>query len=517
MASVEPLGFGPFYDLHVPGEEHYFAHGLIHHNTSKTYPLQAIVHLDCLRNPGARWRLMRAERSSMTDTVLEKPWESQIIKADLESRKVTIEGGRQRLSYRYKNGSVVYPRGLDAVGKAMSGAFRGLLLHEVTPGPDGSKGITEEQFSYMLTRVGREERGFVLLECNPSTPDHWANRWADQGRIRRFLSRHHHNPLYATAEALPDGRTAYHWTSDWWRYFANIDQLVGPARDRLLLHKWVAAVGLVLPEFDPALHRLSRARFESIQKQRWKVAWLAQDWGFEAPGCLQLWLGTNDGEAYRVWEVMYREKYAPWWAERVSELVRWCEKEYGLRPATIECDHDKDNVAVYNRELSRHGWNAVAREVSKGPGSVQAGLDIFRQWLRPKGPHEYVTRVYFVEDAAWCGLDPSLKERGWAQTTEAQLMSYVWAETKDGRPVAEEPHPGCRDDGIDCARYALTWAHRTRLHLPAGDGAGKKAPAQGTYEWNLEQERRAVHGEKPLASRRDPWPSVHGGQTHNRR
>lgn len=38
VTSISKSGKGKFYDLHVPGEEHYFAEGAIHHNSGKSSP-----------------------------------------------------------------------------------------------------------------------------------------------------------------------------------------------------------------------------------------------------------------------------------------------------------------------------------------------------------------------------------------------------------------------------------------------------------------------------------------------
>lgn len=470
--------------------------------TSKTYPLQWLVHEDCMRHPGSRWVLARRTRSSMAETVLEEPWESDIIAEELRRRRVRVVGGEARRSYRYSNGSVVYPRGLDDVAKIMSGQFRGLLLHEVTPGPDSATGVSEKSFQYLLTRVWRRSQGFLLMECNPSAPDHWANRWANEGKIRRFYSRHWCNPIYArVVEDLPDGRTVYDWTDQWRAYYANISQLTGAPRKRLLDHEWYAAGGLVLPGWDPTLHLMPRSRFLSIPRHKFKLAWLAQDWGFDAPGCLQLWMSDVDGHIYRVWEIMYRERMNTWWAERVSELVQWCLDHYGLRPQTIECDHDPEAIAVYNKALARHGFSAVARETPKGPGSVEAGLDVLRQWLRPAGDEAFSTTCHFVEDAAWCGIDQSVKTRGWGTSFETLVGSYVLAETADGRPIKDMPDPGCRDDPIDAARYAVSWAAK---HVRAERAPKTSELSKGTPEYARAADRELLERqdrEKGLAYR----------------
>jgi hypothetical protein len=132
-----------------------------------------------------------------------------------------------------------------------------------------------------------------------------------------------------------------------------------------------------------------------------------------------------------------------------------------------------------------------------------------------QGIGSMTTLVHFVEEPGFpgVGVDAECRKMGWPLTTEAQMGSYVLAEQADGRPIPEEPHKGCRDDGIDAARYAVCWAHRA---LGFGDKeAPKVRPAPGTYEYNLEQERRAVLGES-LAPERTEWPSVRGSLTNNR-
>lgn len=37
LRSIRPCGYGPIYDLHVPGPNNYLAQGLVHHNSGKTF------------------------------------------------------------------------------------------------------------------------------------------------------------------------------------------------------------------------------------------------------------------------------------------------------------------------------------------------------------------------------------------------------------------------------------------------------------------------------------------------
>lgn len=53
IESITSVGVGDFYDLHVPGEEHYFAEGGIHHNSSKTFSVAAWLVFDWYSCPAA--------------------------------------------------------------------------------------------------------------------------------------------------------------------------------------------------------------------------------------------------------------------------------------------------------------------------------------------------------------------------------------------------------------------------------------------------------------------------------
>lgn len=54
ILSIEPVGEGDFYDLTVPGEEHYLAEGLWHHNSGKSSACAAYFDRFMRQNPNAR-------------------------------------------------------------------------------------------------------------------------------------------------------------------------------------------------------------------------------------------------------------------------------------------------------------------------------------------------------------------------------------------------------------------------------------------------------------------------------
>src|SRR3546814_18229140 len=85
----------------------------------------------------------------------------------------------------------------------------------------------------------------MVLLTNPGVPTHHL-RTAEG--LRMAYSTHQDNP------ALWDGTT---WTSEGERYLAELRNLTGVQRQRLLDARWVAAEGIIWPDFDPAVDRQS--------------------------------------------------------------------------------------------------------------------------------------------------------------------------------------------------------------------------------------------------------------------
>src|SRR3546814_16816092 len=98
-------------------------------------------------------------------------------------------------------------------------------------------------------------------------------------------STHQDNP------ALWDGTT---WTSEGERYLAELRNLTGVQRQRLLDGRWVAAEGIIWPEFDPAVHLVDRFDIPDDWTRYWTV-----DFGYIHPLVAQWWAVDPAGEIGR--------------------------------------------------------------------------------------------------------------------------------------------------------------------------------------------------------------------------
>src|SRR3546814_17992160 len=82
--------------------------------------------------------------------------------------------------------------------------------------------------------------------------------------------------------------------SDWSSDVCSSDLLTGVQRQRLLDGRWVAAEGIIWPEFDPAVHLVDRFDIPDDWTRYWTV-----DFGYIHPFVAQGWAVDPDGVLYR--------------------------------------------------------------------------------------------------------------------------------------------------------------------------------------------------------------------------
>ena len=370
--------------------------------TGKSRAALEKVHLALQKHAGARALLVRATRTSLSESAL-VTFESKVLTPGIV---VPQQIKRQfRHSYEYLNGSALIIGGMDNADRIMSTEYDIILVVEATE-------ISEDDAEKLGTRLRNGVMPYqqLIMECNPSGPGHWIKRWIDAGRCTEIVSRHEDNPSL-TAE-----------------YLERLSRMTGSRRSRLYLGQWAASEGLVYENFDRAIHVIDEMPkgWESWRKVR------AIDFGYTNPFVCQWWAIDGDGRAY-----LYREyvKAGVTVKNHADEIKRLSGDE--SYEQTI-ADHDAEDRAT----LAECGISTVAamKDVSRG---IQAVADRLRMAGDGK-PRLYVLRSALVTPA------PEGKPYGFL----AEVEGYLWQTAKDGKADKEEPVK-LNDHSMDTARYAI--------------------------------------------------------------
>lgn len=218
--------------------------------TGKTYACLWKVHLCALKYPGMRAIILRKTLESLKSSALVTYVERVLGSGEYG---VTPFGGSKLrpTAFRYPNGSEVVVGGMDKATKIMSAEYDLAYVNEATE-------LAQSDWESITTRLryGVMPYQQLLADCNPGPQHHWLNERADAGRATRFRSRHEENP------ALYDERRG-EWTPMGLRYIETLENLSGVLYERLRLGHWVAAEGLVYPDWD-------RERIQTVDVADWR-------------------------------------------------------------------------------------------------------------------------------------------------------------------------------------------------------------------------------------------------------
>lgn len=385
--------------------------------TGKSRAVLEKLHLCAKKYPGMRALLVRKTRASCTQSIL-VTFEEKVVEA-----RSSILGGASRMtrqSYRYQNGSEVVVGGLDNADRIMSSEYDIIAVFEATE-------CTEDDWEKLKSRLrnGKMPYQQIIADCNPQAPTHWLNvRFADCTSTsmarRRMLSRHEDNPACTAA------------------YVETLSALTGVRRDRLYLGRWVAAEGVVYPEFDRSVHVIDRFDVPSDWRRIRSI-----DFGFTNPAVVQWWAIDGDGRMY-----LYREIYHTGLIvsdpkgtvdDLSKQVLRLSGKE--LIEYTVS-DHDAED----RETLHRAGvWTkAATKDISPGLQAVSARL---------KKAGDGKPRLYLMRDAL-VTTDTTLRAAGRPTCTADEFDVYVWPDTRDGASAKEQPTKD-NDHGMDAMRYAV--------------------------------------------------------------
>lgn len=403
--------------------------------TGKSVGLLYKIHLSMLKYPGARALVSRKTHVSLTASTLvtlRQNVASEALAAGL--MKYFGGSGAEPAAYRYKNGSAIVVGGLDRPSRLLSTEYDLAMVDEATE-------TTPEDIDTIITRLRHGVMPYqqLLMATNPAGPTHHLKARADSGRCRMLYSQHEDNPRMFAGGA---------WTEYGKTYLARLETLTGVRYQRMRHGLWVAAEGLVYPDWSPAVHVVDRLPEGSENWTRW---WTV-DFGFSNPMVVLFFAEDPDG---RLW--LYRQIYQTHclvedMARKIKKIVQrtdgtWREP----RPRAIICDHDAEDRATLERHLGQ-GTQAAKKTVSDGVQAMQVRL-------RPAGDGK--PRFFVVEDSL-VERDSELVDAKKPCCFEDEIAEYVWPQ--DVKPDKREAPVKENDHAMDAGRYMI--AHRDLVGTP---------------------------------------------------
>lgn len=391
--------------------------------------------------PGARALIVRKTLASLGSTAL-TTWRRFVVNAEMANGTLDFYGGspQEPPQYRYANGSTVVIGGMDKSTKIMSSEYDVIFVQEAIE-------LTVDDWESLTTRLRNGVIPFQQLigDTNPAAETHWLYQRCEKGVCKLIESRHEDNPILVN----PDGS----YTDAGKSYIGRLDALTGVLHMRLRLGLWVAAEGIVYDGWNPKIHLVDSFEIPFDWPRLWAV-----DFGYTNPFVLQWWAIDPDDQM-----IMYREIYR---SQRLVEdharvalaqvtdaRGQWTEP----KPRSIVCDHDAEDRATLTKHLGL-ATGAAEKSVSPGIQAVQARL-------RPRGKGG--PGLVIMRDALCEPPDEMLVEAKKPTHTAAEVASYVWEPSKEGKEEKEQPLK-VDDHGMDTLRYAvaeldLRGRHQTRF------------------------------------------------------
>lgn len=467
--------------------------------TSKSRSVLQMIALLCMQVPGLRVLLCRRTRKSMTQSTLVE-FENCFPAGYWSSQSRT-----NRSEYEIGS-SIVACAGLDEPTRLYSTSWDIVYVEEVN-----ESGITLsawEEFYRGLRNWALPGQQLLLGSYNPSTPDAWIERRCDEGKCQRILTTFDNNPKWH------DGTN---WTEEGVAYLEGLRKLTGPRRKRLYEGIPCVAEGVFYPEYDPEAHLVDVKIRKSdtgiyLSCPRWgidnsRIAWTmgAMDFGYDAPGVLQIWAADEQRRLWMLHEFYRTGESHEWWADRLIEMYR----EYDM--ATVFADpSDKEAIARLNYRVAIERGHVDAETM---PGLVtkaknrkmgdRGGFEAVRSWLSRRTAG--APAVLFSRDSLMHAPEEQLKRKGRATCFHEEMSNFIFWEKDDGSRIPDMPDPACDDHAMDTTRYLLTGAYEMDLResparkiCPRGTiGSRPTWPGGITWdEWSYRQGQTQVEEEE---------------------
>ncbi len=415
VSSIEYERTDEYFDLHVPIAKHYLAEGIWHHNTGKTFGIMYVLHCLLSMYSGTKWLVARKRHVDLVGSALATFRESVL---DERENVHFFSGNKERpAAYEYPNGSLMVVNGLDRPGKVKSMDFDGMYICEATD-------CDLEDIEMCHIRLARRKdsrlpRRFqkLLMDFNPSFPDHFLNLRMNSGLTHRLNSRHEDNPFLYDA-------VKQDWTEAGYRYIAELETLTGVRLSRYRYGIWAAAEGTVYEDsWDRARNVIDRFPIPKEWPREMVV-----DFGYTNPFCCKWYAIDGDGRAYVYREIYMTKRLVEDHAKTIKHYSRWGQDGGDPLPRAIICDHDAEDRATLERHLGLYTIPAVK--------NVSAGIQVTASRYRPAGDGK--PRLMYFRDCL-VERDRELAAKKKPTSSIEEPDSYVWKQGPGGVIIKEEP------------------------------------------------------------------------------
>ncbi len=436
---------------------------LIHgpQGTGKTRMLLEKAYAVATKYPGCRILFLRRFRKWLTQTVL-VTWEQEVlVDGALVPDRVQREN---RARYLFRNGSEVVVAGLDDPQGVFSSQYDLIFIFEAT---EVSQAVAEQVDGRL--RNGKVPYQQLVMDTNPSSPNHWLHVRMLSGWCRGIAMRHQDNPAFYRRG--PDGQPVL--TDRGKKYLERLEKnYTGVRYLRLVKGQWVQAEGVVYDGFDTQMHLTSRAELTArgIDYRAAESVW-AFDFGFNDPLVWQRWINCGDD----VW-CLVRELHLPGLLVE-DAAARVLELSAGDRPPlAIVCDHDREDRATLERHLG-------AGTVPADKKSILVGIDRVKARMRVGDNNR--PRLLVCVDSLENAPAPDRLEAGEPVGLVQELENYQWKPDKAAAGGFLKDEPLDRwNHSCDAMRYAVGWidqfaAGMAALPPTAGLGGGYDHPGTG--------------------------------------
>lgn len=341
-----------FFTVHVPIVEHYFANGILHHNSGKTFLIVRSIVVRALGAPGSQHAIFRRNLNSARASiwkgtlrdVLKTCWPGVLEKCTTNESEMLII---------FPNGSTILVAGLDdeaRVDKVLGLEFATIYLNECSEIHWPSVSVVMTRLSQKVATLKNPEvmlRPKFFADMNPQGSRHWT--------YEMFIEKLKPGTLEAVSN--PDNYDQFHINpvdnaqnidAD---YLASLNELSAAARRRFLDGEWSQEVdGALFTTENIDSHRVTEGQRPALKRIVVAVdPSVTSGVSADETGIVVAGLGM-DGRAYVLADVSMKGASPETWGRAVIAAYR----EWGAGRVVAERNQGGELIETLLRNIDRN-------------------------------------------------------------------------------------------------------------------------------------------------------------------